>query len=506
MSWPRPSRLNVVLSLLLGACIVRMWLVPVSSSLWVDELVTTFVVRFPKHWSYAVAPQVTESIFYLLARTSTSVFGQAEAVWRLPSILAMAAALWLVALLARRLIHPQAGWFAAFACLALHGVNYYAIDARPYALGMAVSAASVLFLVRWFDRGRWLDALLFALFAALLWRVHLLYWPFYAVYAVYAAARTIRRDTPARIWQIAAIAVLVSIAIAPVALRALSMLAEASTHVFAPVPGFNTFQHIVHWNLVAICGAGAWLLARMERAKPAVRAASAASLILIGAWWLACPVILYLYSLATHNVVLVQRYSSLLLPGAGMAATALAALSLPENCWKQAAIGMGIAALIFQGNWSAWRPRHDNSDWRGAAAEVNRLASPETPVILPSPFIEARGERWSPDYPLPGFLYCHLLYYPVRGNLNLFPFDRAPEGIPWAEKLLSAKLAPSGRFLIYGPAGGAGYWYDWFYARPELAGWSKRMEKFGDVFVALFADKSHLTPSPESSPSLRQSR
>jgi 4-amino-4-deoxy-L-arabinose transferase-like glycosyltransferase len=112
--------------------------------------------------------------------------GFSEVVYRIPSVLAVGLALFLIARLAARLIHPQAGWFAAFACLSLGGFNYEAADARPYGLGTAVFAASLLFLVRWFDRGRWIDALFFAAGAALLWRVHLIYWPFYAIFEAYA--------------------------------------------------------------------------------------------------------------------------------------------------------------------------------------------------------------------------------------------------------------------------------------------------------------------------------
>ena len=85
----------------------------------------------------------------------------------MPSILAMAGFLWLLAGLARRLIHPEAAWFAVFACLALPGLNYQAANARPYALGMCVFAAALLFLVRWLDFGRWRDGLWFAASAAL---------------------------------------------------------------------------------------------------------------------------------------------------------------------------------------------------------------------------------------------------------------------------------------------------------------------------------------------------
>ena len=100
-------------------------------------------------------------------------------------------ALFLIARLSARLIHPQAGWFAAFACLTMHGFNFQAADARPYALGTVIMAAGLWFLVRWLDGARWRDAASFLVFAALLLPVHPLYWPFYLVFAGYAAARLV---------------------------------------------------------------------------------------------------------------------------------------------------------------------------------------------------------------------------------------------------------------------------------------------------------------------------
>src|SRR5579863_7234524 len=122
-----------ILPVLLAACIVRFWLVPLPSSFWLDETVTAFVVHYgAAHPSIAVAPQVTATLYYWLPRASEALFGFSEVAYRLPSLLLMGAALFLIALLARRLIHPRAGWFAAFACLAIRPFNYQAADARPY--------------------------------------------------------------------------------------------------------------------------------------------------------------------------------------------------------------------------------------------------------------------------------------------------------------------------------------------------------------------------------------
>src|ERR1700721_2677101 len=109
----RERVLNLLLGLLLAACITRLWLMPLPSSFWVDEMATVFVVHHPDHSSFAVAPQVPDSIYYQLARASESLFGVSAVAYRLPSVLLMAIALFLIARLAARLIHPGAAWFVA---------------------------------------------------------------------------------------------------------------------------------------------------------------------------------------------------------------------------------------------------------------------------------------------------------------------------------------------------------------------------------------------------------
>jgi hypothetical protein len=119
---------------------------------------------------------------------------------------------------------------------------------------------------------------------------------------------------------------------------------------------------------------------------------------------------------------------------------------------------------------------------------VNDLAlPPSTPVIFPSPFVEARPPEWTPDYNMPGFLYAPLLVYPVRGNVVLFPFAASPEAEAYAATLLAGTVPAAGRFVLYGGDGPAYFWRDWFEKRPELAGWSHRsLGQFADVEAVLF--------------------
>ena len=470
---------------LIIACIVRLWLVPLSSSFWVDEMVTVFVVQHPNDPSFAPVPQVPASTYYWLPRFTSGFLGNSEVSWRIPSVLAMGLALLLIARIAARLIHPNASWFAAFACLGLHGFNYYASDARPYALGICVASLSIWLLIRWLDTSGWLDGLFFVISAAVLWRIHLVYWPFYLVFSLYTFVRLARKETKADWWQLTALSGLLAASLFPVATDAVHVLHQAGSHVISELPGFREFEHAIRWSLVVICSAGAWLLARFFKWPLNQKPVSSSSLILIGSWWLIQPLALYMFSNVTGNAVFISRYLSLCLPGTALMATAAAAIFIPPSRWQNISIALGAGVLVLMGQWNTPAMRHDNSDWRAAAREETRLAtSPDMPIICLSPFVEARRPTWSPDYLLPGFLYSHLTYYPLKGRFYLFPFGAdAADGETYATKLTADKLAASSRFVIYGAND---FWRSWFEHNPNLKGWQSQLEMFGDVKLAVF--------------------
>jgi hypothetical protein len=479
--WLTGNGKSALLPLLLAVCLVRLWLMPLPSSFWLDEMATVFVAQHgANHPSLAdAAPQAWRSWYYPVVRMNGAVLGYSEVATRLPSILAMAGFLLLLAGLARRLIHPEAAWFAVFACLALPGLNYQAANARPYALGMCVFAAALLFLVRWLDFGRWRDGLLFAASAALVEYIHLLFWPSCLVFVLYAAARVARGETPLNGKRAVLVFGLYALALLPVAAQTLSLLRDVRAHVFAPLPSLWQLLRSLELTLVLGCALGAWLIVRARRGRPLPLTTT----VLIAAWWLCQPILLYAFSWLTGDAVFVPRYLQLALPGAALASTAMAALFIPAGEWRRISAVFALGVFLFLGQWRQLWPNHHNSDWRAAARAVNQLqAAGEIPVICPSPFIEARPPAWRPDYPLPGFLYAHLAVYPISGKIYLFPFENSP----LAESQAST-LAQSRRFLIYGWLPQVTYWRTWFARRPEFATWhQRRLGPFADVDLVLF--------------------
>jgi hypothetical protein len=500
----REPILSVLLGLLLAACIARLWLMPLPSSFWVDEMATVFVVQHgPNHPSFAVAPQVPDSIYYQLPRAAESLFGFSEVSYRLPSVLLMGIALFLIARLAARLIHPDAAWFVVFVCLSMRGINDQAADARPYALGTCIAAGSLWFLIRWLDSAHWWDAALFVVLAALLWRVHLLFWPFYIVLAIYAIVRLVRPeasyDTRPGWLPTLAVFALLGVALLPVVIDAVNLFRQATSHVIVALPTLRDLRISLKFGLILICGAGAFVLGQLLRWPRVATFAFDSSFALIAAWWLLQPVGLFTVSRLTGSSMFVARYLYVGLPGAALAATLAAAYFIPPGYWKPLSFAFATGTLIMLGQWREPWPLHHGSDWRLAAHTIDQWAmnDPDTPVLCPSPFIEARPPVWQPSYALPGFLYCHLPVYPFRGKPYLLPFEGSPEARRYVASLAEDTLPASGRFLIYGGAGSVRYWRNWFSILPEYSAWHReRLGPFGDVVVELFEKPGFARPNP----------
>jgi hypothetical protein len=313
----------------------------------------------------------------------------------------------------------------------------------------------------------------------------LVFWPFYLVYVIYFLARTDRRAT----WvQVVTICTALVLAMLPVVYSALALNRDAALHVFAPLPSWSELGETFKIRLVAACALGAFIYARWQRAPLVDPVPAFSAIALIAGWWLIQPVGLFVYSHISGVSVFTTRYVSIALPGAALAATAAAAFFIPKSKWRSLALLMGCVALIFGGQWSKLWPSHHNSDWRGAARTANALAlRPTTPILVVSPFVEAKPPVWSPDYPLPGYLYSQLDVYPVNCMPYLLPYGDSPAGKEYAGTLAQSTLPAAGKFLIHGPAADVARWREWFAAQPEFARWrSSQLGPFLDVDVALF--------------------
>lgn len=482
--------MELVLVVILALCIVRLWIMPLSSSFWVDEMASVFVVHHgASDVSLRIAPQVADSLYYRLPSAAERMFGSSEVSFRMTSVAAMLFALVAISRIASSLIHPRAGWLAAFGCMAVRDFNFQAADARPYALGTLVLSCGILALIQWLDSGRTRDALLFAVVAAALWWTQLVFWPFYAVFMLYGVFRVRREVVDVSGLQIACVAAMVFAGSLPVALRAMSLLQGAAGHVIAPQPSMADLSSQLKLGMLTGAFTLFAFLNHWLRWAPEAGTVDRSSMVLVLAWWLVDPLTLFLFSKATATSLFVGRYMVLAIPGAALVVCAMVRILIPARLWEPAAACVGCAVLLFGGHWNRIWPQHRDSDWRTASQKLSAWsASDEIPVICPSPFVEARSPVWRPDYPTASFLYAHLSVYPITGRVYPFPFEWSQDAAAFAHRLTTGTLLQAGRFAIYGGDRNVRFWSDWFAAQPEFTTWNKKaLGRFGDVEVVVFS-------------------
>jgi mannosyltransferase len=149
------------LPILCGLAAFVVFLIGVSNpSFWIDEGHT---------WGYAhqslgailtttlSSTNAVEAAYYVFLHLWMSVAGDSELAQRLPSVFAMAIAVWAVTKTALETAGGRAAVAAGFVMIALPGVTRYAEEARPYAFVVAAVAISTLLLSRAITRsdGRW---------------------------------------------------------------------------------------------------------------------------------------------------------------------------------------------------------------------------------------------------------------------------------------------------------------------------------------------------------------
>src|SRR5215469_8306686 len=188
--------------LLIAATVIRLWVMPMQASLWLDETVT--------YWSAyrGIAAAITRSQFWpgqnmvytMLAALMIRLAGPSEIVLRLPSLLAAIATAWLLFRLGTDLFDKETGVMATLVFVSLDEMMRTAANARPYAIALLLVVGSTLFLVRYMRTGTTVYLLAYVPTAAAIVYFHLLFAIIYPVHALYVFTEY-RAGTPRIPWR-----------------------------------------------------------------------------------------------------------------------------------------------------------------------------------------------------------------------------------------------------------------------------------------------------------------
>ena len=220
---------------------ISIWFLAIRTPLWLDETGSYWHIYtgFSKIWASNFQCPETPAYDYILWLGS-KIFGTSEIGLRIPSLLAMLGAAYLLFLSARELFEREIAIIATiFFCLNPM-IVFAATDARPYAFGMLAVNAAVLCLLRMRrNQSAWLAASLGLSCAAILYFHFLLGAIFPALLVCYFVIISSNRKV---LWRQLSIALTVfAVAFLPAIPSFLFTFKSSDSHVFEGAPTLQAF-------------------------------------------------------------------------------------------------------------------------------------------------------------------------------------------------------------------------------------------------------------------------
>lgn len=431
--------------------IICLWVCPLTSSLWLDELVT--------FWSACkgIVPAIERSQFWpgqnapyaALIAAMIRIAGKSEVVVRLPSLAATLVTAWLMFRLGERFIDREAGILVLTVFASLHEIaKIAAVDARPYAIALLLVVTAISQLVKWLDTKRLRNMIGFILAAAAIPHFHLLFTTTYLVFLAYGAYmwRTGKTRITSLSLPAAIVAVLVALLIWTT-LHARHGLAQSS---FAGSPDLGGLLTATIPPILAVAlflGLIASFTAWRSTGTNSVAISSSAGVLAIT--WLLIPLgTLFLIARFTPLKVFVPRYylpsfaAVALIAGCGLRKIE------PARARILTVICVAFGSILSYSGYHLFLSPH-REDWRAAANLVRAANLPSTdPVLLRVGLLETRNLQWGtsidPDSPL----LCPLSKYPIPGRIVLVPYGPDQESNHYMEDLSSHLLASTNEFLL----------------------------------------------------------
>jgi hypothetical protein len=430
-----------------------LWIMPLTSSLWVDELVT--------FWSAykGIVPAIGRAQFWPGQNTAYTVLiaavirvaGTSEIALRLPSLAATLLTAGLLFRLGEYFIDKEAGLLVVVVFTSLHEVaRNAATNARPYGIALLLVVASMLQLIRWLDVQRLRNMLGFVGTAAAIPYFHLLFATVYLVFFAYGVYRW-RTERKIKIKQTALAALAIAILLAPLFWYSFFVhRAGSAASSWADSPDalvlVSSFMPDVLGSAIllgALAASFAW-----GRTGMAPLQIPRSSMFLLMSWLVLPVLATFLISRSTPFKIFVPRYflysfaAGALIVGCGIRTL------MPPRARVVIAIFISVFSIIgYAGYHLNVSPHHE--DWRSAAKLVRDLGlSPTTPVLIRVGLIETAKIPSSLSLDSDSPLLSPLSKYPIAGRIVLIPCRFDAESEHYMQEVSSQILANNDTFVV----------------------------------------------------------
>lgn len=435
-----------ILGLILAVLVLRLWLVPLSSSLWIDELLTWWVIKdgaartIGRAFTYQQSP-----LYYLIVWLAQAIGGSSEMVLRLPSLSASIGSAVLLYRLVRRLVGREAARMSVLVFASTTVVAFEASEARPYAIATFALVAATFALVLWLDEGGWRRGVLYVVLAVAVVWMHYLFALALIPHAVYAIVRIRRRQTSLTPAHLVAAAVAIVVGLVPLALQIASLWdRRGSLSIPNEVVISSLLIVLVPTALSGALFLGVLLARTQGPVSLSMPRAQRSSLILFVSWLVIPSFTLFAISTFTPITLLAPRYFASVTPA--VAALAGWALASVEPALARRFVIAVLALLSVLGGGGVLK---NGEDWRGAAAFERANADAGTIVLLHPGLIESKQLDWFADPERLSYMTAVPSYYPMVGRVTLLPYVIDDPGVhAFMEGLVTSQLEGVDRFLL----------------------------------------------------------
>jgi mannosyltransferase len=371
---------------------VSLWFIAIRAPLWLDETGSFWQINggFSAIWPrQGLCFPAYSYILWLW----TKIAGTTEIALRVPSILAMLAAVYLLYCAARELFDREVGFIAAIVFCVHPIVIFAAIDVRPYAFGVLATNTAILALVRLRKSDSlWLAALFGFAAACTVW-FHYLFVVIVPSFAICYFAIKIGQQWRL-VWRQFGIALLAFvIGLLPVIPGFLNLFHGGDTHVFEGAPNLSELAWTLApgWLPVIFGGAAlVLLLVAATSTKPRERTTHWEFRLMLICVSLAMVPILILYgvSVGTSLHLFIAHRRLVAIPGIALCWALGIRLFRPRSTRLLLCIAV-VAATAFTYFTSPSTRQHGYS-WKYALEVAEKNASADdAPVLVCSDFREA---------------------------------------------------------------------------------------------------------------------
>ncbi len=444
-----PLRANRGILVLGIAALIVGSLVKVNDSLWLDELITAWIVRdsFEDLVFRAITFQGQSPFYFFFPWAAGQVFGFHEWSLRLPSIIFNLCTVVFFYGFLRRLRDSNFAACGAGALAAMLSATPTFYEARPYALGVCCFVLSLNLLIRWALSGRRSEMLGFVVTMMGTFYAHYLFaiaFPLYGIVLIYLRRQL--RLSCGHLFVAASTSLVLAL---PAVWQLYLLTGKARLYSYSGPPTFD------NWVLYAFRDQSSLVLFIVtvllyffvrNRRQQDLRKYEAPLLLGLILWFYP-GVAVAVVSFGTGIPIFLHRYFIYGVIGEGIVQAVL--LTCTGSNWQRMAVFIGLTIFSMMPNLTG-SYRHE--DWKGAVATIPSSVADSSVVLLWPGLCEARDISWIRSSEKRDYLLSPLSFYPVR--YPALPIPYYPEHFAaadiFSEKELSA-FAQARRIYIIAP-------------------------------------------------------